>query len=215
MIEQGTGEWKQQRLGKVTASRVSDVIAQDQDRLGREPRQLHGRTAVRAADRRAAEQLRLGAMQWGLDTSQSAGPSDYELMLASVEIAGLRIGLSSRIPSSPWPVRRRTVFIGDDGLIEIKCPNTATHIETLLGPRHSRPTTLRKCSFRWPVTGRQWCDFVSFDPRLPPAMQLFVKRVPRDQDMIENLDSEVIKFLAELDAKEAELRSRYAMDKAA
>jgi putative phage-type endonuclease len=95
-------------------------------------------------------------------------------------------------------------LVGDDGLIEIKCPNTATHIETLLS--QSVPSKYNtQMQFQMACTGRQWCDFVSFDNRLPEELQLFVKRVPRDNMYIRLMEEEIVKFLNELDIKIAQL----------
>jgi predicted phage-related endonuclease len=95
-------------------------------------------------------------------------------------------------------------LVGEDGLLEIKCPNTATHIETLLS--QSVPGKYNtQMQFQMACTGRQWCDFVSFDNRLPDELQLFVKRVPRDNEFIKQMEDEVVKFLNELDIKIAQL----------
>ena len=91
-------------------------------------------------------------------------------------------------------------LVGTDGLLEIKCPNTATHIETLLsqGVPGKYNTQMQ---FQMACTGRKWCDFVSFDNRLPAELQLFVKRVPRDEVFIRLIEAEIVQFLAELDDK--------------
>ena len=95
-------------------------------------------------------------------------------------------------------------LVNDDGLLEIKCPNTATHIETLLSQTvPSKYNT--QMQFQMACTGRSWCDFVSFDNRLPAELQLFVKRVPRDNMYIRLMEEEIVKFLNELDIKIAQL----------
>jgi hypothetical protein len=102
--------------------------------------------------------------------------------------------------------------IGDDGLLEIKCPNTATHIATLLGEEGVPAKYVTQMMWQMACTGRQWCDFVSFDPRLPDELRLFVRRVPRDHAMIRQLEKDVIEFLAEVDEKHKRLLA--LMDKA-
>jgi predicted phage-related endonuclease len=98
-------------------------------------------------------------------------------------------------------------LVGHDGLVEIKCPNTSTHIETLLEEKvPSKYVT--QMMWQMACTGRAWCDFVSFDPRMPEDMQLFIKRVPRDNKMIASLETEVVKFLGELDELLAKLQAR-------
>jgi hypothetical protein len=99
-------------------------------------------------------------------------------------------------------------LIGDDGLLEIKCPNSATHIETLLSgkvPEKYRTQML----WQMACTGRVYCDFASYDPRLPEPMQLFVQRIPRDDEAIAELEREVTAFLAEVDDTVAKLRAQY------
>ena len=91
-------------------------------------------------------------------------------------------------------------LVGDDGLLEIKCPNTATHIETLISKVVPGKYNTQM-QFQMACTGRQWCDFVSFDNRLPEMFQLFVTRVPRDEVFIRLIESEIVQFLAELDDK--------------
>jgi len=99
-------------------------------------------------------------------------------------------------------------LVGDDGLVEIKCPISATHIDTLLG---SNVPSKYNTQMQWQMacTGRKWCDLVSYDPRLPEHMQLFMARVPRDEVYIQEITKEVTTFLAELDAKIEELNKTY------
>jgi putative phage-type endonuclease len=104
-------------------------------------------------------------------------------------------------------------LVGAEGMLEIKCPNTATHIETLLG---GAIPAKYETQMQWQMAcaGREWCDFVSFDPRLPPEMQLFVKRLDRDDKRIAELEEMVSDFLAELDEKVAKLTALYRKEAA-
>jgi predicted phage-related endonuclease len=99
-------------------------------------------------------------------------------------------------------------LIGPNGLVEIKCPNTATHIETLNG-RSVPEKYITQIQWQLACTSRRWCDFVSYDNRMPENMRLLVKRIERDQTRISELEDEVIKFLAEVDATVAELQRLY------
>jgi predicted phage-related endonuclease len=90
-------------------------------------------------------------------------------------------------------------YVGDDGLIEVKCPNTATHIDTLLGKSVPGKYVLQM-QWQMACTGRKWCDFVSFDPRMPEHLRLFVRRLNRDDVEIATLEKQVIEFLDEIDA---------------
>lgn len=94
------------------------------------------------------------------------------------------------------------------GMIEIKCPNTSTHIETLLGEPIA-DKYIKQIQWQLACTGRQWCDWVSYDDRLPASMALFVKRVPRDNAMISDMEREVTAFLREVEDTVSQLRAKY------
>jgi hypothetical protein len=104
--------------------------------------------------------------------------------------------------------------VGSDGLIEIKCPLPAQHLDTLLNGAISNDHIVQ---MMWQIAccGRQYCDYISFSSDFPPSMQLFVKRVPRDTRLIQELEGEVRKFLAELEAKVDALERRYGIREAA
>jgi len=96
-----------------------------------------------------------------------------------------------------------------DGLVEFKCPNTSTHLDTLLADEV--PTKyVTQMQWQMACTGRKWCDFVSYDPRMPEDMQLFVKRLERSDDTITELEREIEKFLSELEDKIVSLNKMYA-----
>jgi hypothetical protein len=145
-------------------------------------------------------------MQWGIDTEAAAREAYCQHMLCSVVEIGFvdhpKIEMAGASPDG---------LIGDDGLVEIKCPGTATHIETLLGgsvPDKYRLQTL----FQMACTGRAYCDFVSYDPRLPETMRLFVQRIPRDDGAIAEIERETVKFLTEVEETVTQLRNRYESD---
>ena len=148
-------------------------------------------------------------MQWGTDTEPHARAA-YEFQTdAVVEVIGFiphpSIGMSGASPDG---------LIGSDGMLEIKCPNTATHIETLLGGTVSAKY-LTQMQWQMACAGRSWCDFVSFDPRMPESMCLFFQRVERDDKVIAELEKDVLEFLRELDAKIASLIARHGMPETA
>jgi hypothetical protein len=99
-------------------------------------------------------------------------------------------------------------LVADDGLIEIKCPQPATHLDTLLG-QYVPGKYVHQMQWQMACTGRAWCDFVSYSPAFPDPMRLYVQRVSRDDLKIAELEAQVREFLAELDAKLAALTSRY------
>jgi putative phage-type endonuclease len=195
MIEQGSPEWFAQRLGKVTASRVADVIAKTKSGYSTSRENYMAQLVCERMTNTVAESYSNAAMQWGTETEPLARAA-YEAHADVLvdEVAMIAHPTIQQAGASP------DGLVGDDGQLEIKCPNTATHIDTLLSQTvPSKYNT--QMQWQMACTGRQWCDFVSFDPRLPTELQLFVKRVQRDNDYIQNLEMEVILFLAELENK--------------
>lgn len=209
MIEQGTPEWHAQRLGKVTASRMADVTARTKTGWGAGRTNYMAELLVERLTGNPTEGFTNAAMQWGKD-QEPAARETYEFINACpVEPAPFvehpTIAMSGASPDG---------FIGADGLIEIKCPNSATHSETLLGG--SVPGKyLAQMQWQMACTGRQWCDWVSFDPRFPASMRLFVERVRRSDEMIADMEKHVQEFLSELADKESSLRSKYETKAAA
>jgi putative phage-type endonuclease len=203
MIEQGSAEWKALRLGKVTASRVADVVAKTKTGVSA----MRGNYAAQLVAERLTgtcqESYVSAAMQHGTDTEAQAKLA-YEFH-ADTDIEAIAFVEHPRIPMAGCSPDG---LIGPDGLIEIKCPNTATHIATLLGESVDGKY-IKQMQWQMACTGRQWCDFVSFDPRMPPEMQLHVCRVHRDQKHIDELQAAVIDFLAEVAVTVERLRTKY------
>jgi putative phage-type endonuclease len=203
MIVQGTAEWHAKRLGKVTASRVSDVIAKTRNGWGAGRANYMAELVCERLTGCPTQGFVNGAMQHGIDTEPFARLAYAERFGVDVYETGFidhpEIAMSGASPDG---------LVGGAGLLEIKCPQSATHIETL---RSGSIADKYVVQMQWQMAcaGREWCDFVSFDPRLPESMRLFVQRVPRDLSRITDLEHEVSAFLAELDATVAELRCKY------
>jgi len=202
MIEQGTPEWFAARLGNVTASRVADVIAKTKSGYSASRDNYMAQLICERMTNTVAESYSNAAMQWGTETEPLARAA-YE-SYADV--------LVDQIGYVPHPVINRAGaspdgLVGADGLLEIKCPNTATHIETLLSEKVPSKY-ITQMQWQMACTGRQWCDFVSFDPRLPDGLQLFVSRVEAYSEYITTLEYEVEIFLIELDNKIFKLNER-------
>ena len=195
MIEQGSPEWFAQRLGKVTASRVADVIAKTKTGYSTSRDNYMAQLVCERMTQTVAESFTNAAMQWGTETeplARAAYEAHADVLVDEVPmIAHPTIEAAGASPDG---------LVGDDGLVEIKCPNTATHIDTLLSQTVPGKYNTQM-QWQMACTGRQWCDFVSFDPRMGEGLQLFVKRVPRDNAYIQMLEEEVRKFLVELDNK--------------
>lgn len=202
-VIQGSPEWFTLRAGKVTASRVADVIAKTKSG----PSASRANYAAQLIAERLTGTVEAGftnaAMQWGTDCEPAARNAYAFLHDADVIEAAFIVH-----PTIPMSGASPDGMVGDDGLVEIKCPNTATHLETLLGGKVPAKY-ITQMQWQMACTGRAWCDFASFDPRLPDAMQLFVQRVPRDDAMIAELEAEVTAFLAEIDAKVDALNAQY------
>lgn len=201
-VEQGTPEWFAARLGNVTASRVADVIAKTKSGYSASRENYMAQLICERMTNTVAESYTNAAMQWGTETEPLARAA-YE-SIADVlvdEVGYVQHPRIERAGASP------DGLIGLFGLLEIKCPNTATHIDTLI--TEQVPTKyITQMQWQMLCTGRAWCDFVSFDPRLPNGLQVFVKRVEFDTEYAATLEIEVVKFLAELDTKISKLNER-------
>lgn len=202
-MEQGSPEWLAARCGLVTASRVADVIAKTKSGYSASRATYMGELIADRLTGVPAQGFANAAMAWGTATEPQAREAYRAQTFDDVtEIAFVlhpRVTMSGASPDG---------LVGADGLVEIKCPNTSTHVETLLG---GKVPAKYETQMLWQMacTGRAWCDFVSFDPRLPAEMQMFVKRLDRDDKRIAELESEVVAFMAELDDKLGKLTSLY------
>ena len=195
MMDQGSEEWFTIRIGKVTASRVADVIAKTKTGYSASRDNYMAQLVCERLTGQKGESFTNAAMQHGTDTEPLARAA-YE---AFKDVLVDEVGFVPH-PTIKMAGASPDGLVGEDGLLEIKCPNTATHIETLLS--ESVPGKyFTQMQFQLSCTGRQWCDFVSFDNRLPEELQLFVKRVPRDEVFIRLIEAEIVQFIAELDDK--------------
>jgi putative phage-type endonuclease len=199
MIEQGTDEWFAARIGKVTASRVADVLAKTKTGYSTTRDNYMAQLVCERLTGQKGDSFTNATMQHGTDTEPLARAAYEALHDVLVDEVGF-IPHPSIIMAGASP----DGLVSDDGLLEIKCPNTATHIETLLSQTVPGKYNTQM-QFQMACTNRSWCDFVSFDNRLPPELQLFVKRVPRDNMYIRLMEDEIVKFLNELDLKIAQL----------
>ena len=209
-IVQGSPEWFAARLGKVTASRVADVVARTKTGYGATRANYMAELIDERLTQTQAERFTNAAMQWGTDKEPEARAAYVFMRDLDVTEVGFvahpSIDMSGASPDG---------LVGDDGLVEIKCPNTATHLDTLL-ERAVPAKYVTQMQWQMACTGRAWCDFVSFDPRMPEGrMRLFVQRVHRDAARVAELETEVAAFLAELDTKVSALRALYDLPVAA
>lgn len=205
---QRTDEWFAARLGKATASRIADIVARTKSGYSASRANYAAQLVAERLTGTVAESFSNAAMQWGTATEPEARAAyEWETDATVVEVGFIdhpRIAMAGASPDG---------LVGDDGLVEIKCPNVATHIETLLGGTVPAKY-VTQMQWQMACTGRRWCDFVSYDPRLPDEMRLFVQRVERDDARISELEKEVETFLAEVDDTVRRLRERYMREAA-
>jgi putative phage-type endonuclease len=198
---QGSDEWKMQRLGKATASRIADIIAQTKSGPSASRKNYMAQLVVERLTGEVAESFSNAAMQWGTETEPQARAAYSFLKGAEVEEAPFVVH-----PSIPDAGASPDGLVGSDGLIEIKCPQSSTHIDTILtGKIDGKYIT--QIMWQLACTGRAFCDFVSYDPRMPEHLAIWVKRVPRDDAMIEELEGAVRVFLAEVASTVAALEA--------
>ncbi|MCJ8518972.1 putative phage-type endonuclease [Pseudorhizobium tarimense] len=208
-IIQGSPEWHALRCGKVTASRVADVVTRTKSGWGASRANYAAELIAERLTGVTAEGFTNAAMQWGTDQEPAARASYEFLHDVTVEQVAFVVH-----PSIPDAGASPDGLVGESGLVEIKCPNTATHIDTLI--KQTVPAKyVTQMMWQMACTGRKWCDFVSYDPRLPEAMQVFVTRIMRDDAVIAELEDEVRKFLAdEVEAKVSALVKLYDQEAA-
>jgi putative phage-type endonuclease len=194
-IEQLSPEWFAQRCGKATASRISDIVAKTKTGYSTSRANYMAQLVVERMTNQVAESYTNAAMEWGIENEPFARAA-YEAKTGNmVDQVG-----SIDNPSVPMSSASPDGLIGNDGCLEIKCPNTATHIDTILGEPIAKKY-YDQMQWQMRCANRDWCDFVSYDPRMPSHLQLFIKRVERNILYIAQLEMEVIQFLSEVDDK--------------
>jgi putative phage-type endonuclease len=200
-MQQRTAEWYAARCGKVTASRVADVIARTKTGWGASRANYMAELVAERLTGVPADGYTNAAMQWGTDKE----PEAREAYAARVAVGLEEVGFVPH-PSIEMSGASPDGLVGWHGLLEIKCPATATHIETLLS--QTIPAKyVTQMQWQMACTGRHWCDFASYDPRMPEPLRLFVRRLDRDDRTVTSLEEQVAEFLHELDAKVAALQS--------
>lgn len=192
MIAQRTPEWRAARLGKVTASRIADVIARTKSGYSTSRAHYAAQLVSERLTGIPAETFVSPAMLWGIAHEEEARRR-YEFE-HDVEVD--LVGFVDH-PTLPLSGASPDGLVGSSGLLEIKCPLTSTHLDTLLG---EAPPSKHLAQLQWQmaVTGRAWCEFVSYDPRLPFDLQLYCFRLHRDEAVTSALEKEVSSFLDEV-----------------
>jgi hypothetical protein len=215
-LEQRTDEWLQARVGKVTASGFKHVLARNkptaaQAKAGEPGNPSAARTTyiwqqvIERLTGQPAPVAKTMAMQWGTDQEPFALQAYNEAHLVNVEAVGFVQHPTLAVGCSPDGLV--TEDMAATGLVEIKCPfNSAVHLETWLSGMPDEH--MAQVQGQMWLTGREWCDFVSFDPRMPDDLQLYVQRVQRNPEFIAGLEREIITFLIEVDAIVGKLQAK-------
>jgi putative phage-type endonuclease len=207
--EQRTDAWYAARLGRVTASRISDVMAKTRSGPSASRRNYMMQLLCERLTGKKEEAYVNAAMQRGTDLeaiARSAYEVDKGVMV--IETGFIDCPFISMAGASP------DGLVGDTGLVEIKCPSTSVHVDFLRTGKIDSGYELQML-FQMICTGRKWCDYVSFDDRLPQELQYRCVRFHYDEERAAEVIKEVTAFLKELDALESEMLTLMPMERAA
>jgi putative phage-type endonuclease len=208
-LVQGTDAWRLARCGSLGASRVSDAIARIKSGWGASRANLMAELVVERLTGIPSEGYQNAAMIWGTQTEPEARTA-YEFRTDNTVV---QVGLI-RHPTIEGTHASPDGLIGDNGMLELKCPQSSTHLSYLLG--ESIPEKyITQCQWQMCCSGRKWVDLCSYDPRYPEAMRLFIKRIHRDRGRIAELETMVAEFLDELSLKVHTLNALYRNQEAA
>ncbi len=199
-IEQGTPEWLELRRGKVTASRIVDVMSKVKTGESAGRRNYRTELALQRITGQVSESFKSAAMEHGNEwepVARALYEAEHDQSVDQVTFV-----------DHPWLAMAGASpdgLIGDDGCIECKCPNSATDLETLFTRKIPRDYMLQ---MQWVMecAERKWCDFISYDPRMPEHLRLIVIRVDRDEELIKETRAEVTKLLDEVDELVAKIK---------
>jgi putative phage-type endonuclease len=193
-------DWYAARCGKATASRFKDAMATLKNgQPAQAQRDYLTELVVERLTGQPVQKFTTAAMLWGTEQEAAARAAYEQITGTEVEETGFIAHDTLYAGCSP------DGLVDWDGLIEIKCPyNSAVHIETLLGgmPTEHMPQVQGQM---W-ITGREWCDFVSYDPRMPAELQLHVQRIQRDPSFIADLEARITSFLQQVGTQVEALR---------
>jgi putative phage-type endonuclease len=201
-IIQGSPEWFDIKRAKVGASKVTDMMSKGRgnaESTGR--RNLKAKLICERLTGTTEETYTNAAMQWGVDNE---GPA-REVYEYNCDAEVDQVGFVDH-PTIEYSGMSPDGLVGKDGLLEIKCPNSATHIDYLLAG--VMPIEyVKQVQWQMACSGRRWCDFMSYDPRLGPDLQTFIIRVERDDELISQIEAEVIRLNSDISATIAQLHS--------
>lgn len=201
MTEQRTQEWFSERLGKVTASSLHKVLAKTKTGYGADRGNYLTQLIIERITGQKAESYTNASMQWGIE-QEPAARAAYEAH---------RGVLVTEVGFIPHPTIEMAGASPDglveDGMVEIKCPDSKTALEAWLSKNPVESKYFAQMQWQMACAKRPWCDYVIYDPRMPVKARLLVVRVPRDDRWLEEAETEVKKFLGEVDEKVKSLKS--------
>lgn len=191
-IEQGSDQWKLDRLGKVTASPVKNVLSKGR---GSAPSKMAETYMMELIAEILTGELKPffenDAMRWGTETEPQARD------MYSVKNNFVAVREVAYVEHNEFILISPDGLVGDDGLLEIKCPNTTTQLKRALSDDYSADYKEQIQMQLW-VTEREWCDFVSFDPRLECSAGYLQQRVFRDEEYIKEMKTKVYAFVEKM-----------------
>ena len=200
-VAQNTPEWLRARCGSLGASAVHEAIARTKSGYGASRANLCARLVAERLTGMPADNYVNAAMQWGHDQEPNARARVAEVLGVEVRETGLY-----RHPTIFGTHASPDGLVGEQEMVEIKCPNTATHIETLLNRNIAHKYWLQM-QWQMACAGRSVCHYASYDPRLPADLQLYVQRVERDDNALRELEEQVAGFLVEVEDKVRRLQA--------
>lgn len=200
-MEQRTLEWYEARLGKATASKFGDIMTLIKSGESAARKNYRATLVAERLTGIPTESFTSSAMQHGIDNEELAR-LEYSLITGN-EVVEAFFETHDTLQAGASP----DGYVGEDGLVEIKCPNTATHIETLKTKKIPKQYYWQIQGQLW-ITNRKWCDYLSYDPRLPENAQLVLIRVEPNKEDIDKLEKEITDFLKSVD-EEVEFIKEY------
>ena len=198
-MEQRTDEWFKARLGKVTASKIHDIMIKTKAGESTYKTKYRLQLVTERLTGKVVPVFMNNAMAHGVEYEDEAKLeyANRNKLLVGTDLTD--VGMIDH-PSIDWSGASPDGMVGNEGLIEIKCPQPITHTTTIeTGEINKR--YIHQMQWQMSCTGRQWCDFVSYHPDFPDDLKLFVKRVPRDNELIARLEEAVSTFVQEVDFK--------------
>ncbi len=208
-MPQGDEEWLQARVGKVTASRMGDMMAKTKSGWGASREQYAAELLSELINGKPYQGYVTGPMAQGILNEPDARVEyEFEKGVRVEEVGFIPHPNIHRAGASP------DGYVGSEGLIEIKCMQPSGHVAVLRTLKIS-DSHIKQMQFQMACTGRQWCDYVAYNPNYNPPYRCWISRVYRDENLIRTLEDHTRIFLQELDLALADLRAKHERERAA